>query len=160
MSRIALIATGEEGRPRAGTTRERRFGVCRQPPVSQWGGTNMQNMLFIISKGFEKSGGATRAFQFASIAAEQGNPVEVFLIDDAIHWAQLGMAEGIRSSTGESMKELLDSLVAHKSPIHVCKACADKRLISPDELIKGAQVSGAQVLVKMMTSPEYKVVTF
>ena len=120
----------------------------------------MEKFLFIISKGFEKSGGATRAMQFASLAAEQGKHVEVFLIDDAIHWAQLGMAEGIRSSTGEHMKDLVDQLIKHKTPIHVCKACADKRLVSPDELVNGATVTGAPVLVNMMTDPGYKVFTF
>jgi sulfur relay (sulfurtransferase) complex TusBCD TusD component (DsrE family) len=119
-----------------------------------------QKLLFVMSKGFEKSGGATRAMQFASIAAEKGHQVEVFLIDDAIHWAQLGMAEGIRSSTGEHMKDLLDRLIAQKTPIHVCKACADKRLVSPDELIEGARISGAPVLVDMMADTTYKVFTF
>ena len=113
-----------------------------------------------ISKGFEKSGAATRAVQFASIAAEKGLPVVIFLIDDAIHWAQLGMADGIRSSTGEHMKDLLDKLISQKSPIHVCKACADKRLVSPDECIEGSVISGAPVLVDMMTDPEYRVFTF
>jgi uncharacterized protein involved in oxidation of intracellular sulfur len=120
----------------------------------------MNKFLFVVSKGFEKSGTATRAVQFASIAAQEGHHVELFLIDDAIHWAQLGMADGIRSSTGEHMKDLLDEMVAAKAPIHVCKACADKRLVGPDELISGAILSGAPVLVKMMTDPEYKVFTF
>jgi uncharacterized protein involved in oxidation of intracellular sulfur len=120
----------------------------------------MQKFLYVISKGFEKSGGAVRAVQFASITAERDLPVEIFLIDDAIHWAQLGMAEGIRSSTGEHMKELLDKLIARKTPIHVCKACADKRLVSPDECIEGSVISGAPVLVDKMTDPAYKVFIF
>lgn len=119
-----------------------------------------QKLLFVISKGFEKAGGATRAIQFATIAAEKGHHVEVFLIDDAIHWAQVGIAEGIRSSTGEHMKDLLDQLIRKETTIHVCKACADKRLVSPEELVQGAQISGAPVLVDMMASPEYKVFTF
>ncbi|MGA7878310.1 MAG: DsrE family protein [Desulfoferrobacter sp.] len=119
-----------------------------------------QKFLFIMSKGFEKSGGATRAMQFASMAAQKGDHVEIFLIDDAVHWAQMGMAEGIRSSTGEHMKDLLDKLIEMKTPIHVCKACADKRLISPEELVEGSQISGAPLLVEMMTSPEYKVFNF
>jgi uncharacterized protein involved in oxidation of intracellular sulfur len=119
-----------------------------------------KKLLFVISKGFERSGSATRAMQFASIAAEKGEHVEVFLIDDAIHWAQLGMAEGIRSSTGEHMKDLLDKLIEAKAPVHVCKACADKRLISPDELVDGSMISGAPVLVDMMRDPEYKTFTF
>ena len=120
----------------------------------------MEKFLFIMSKGFEKAGGATRALQFAAIAAEMGKPVELFLIDDAIHWAQIGMAEGIRSSTGEHMKDLLDKIISHKTPIHVCKACADKRLISDDELVEGAFISAGTVLVEMMVKPEYKVFTF
>ncbi|MFZ7111161.1 MAG: DsrE family protein [Desulfatiglandales bacterium] len=120
----------------------------------------MEKYLFVISKGFEKAGGATRAMQLASIAAEKGLHVEVFLIDDAIHWAQLGMAEGIRASTGEHMKDLLDKLIERKTSIHVCKACADKRLVSPDECIEGSVISGATVLVDLMTNPEYKVFTF
>jgi len=119
-----------------------------------------QRLLFILSKGFEKAGGAVRAMQFAAIAARSGNHVEVFLIDDAIHWAQIGIAEGIRSSTGEHMKDMLDDLIKSKSPIHVCKACADKRLISPEDLIEGSKLSTGADLVAMMASPEYKVFTF
>lgn len=120
----------------------------------------MSKFLFIVSKGLEKSGSATRALQFASLAATQGKTVDVFLIDDAVHWAQVGMAEGIRSSTGEAMKDFLDLLAQRQCPIHVCKACADKRLIGPDEIIPGAQIAGAPVLVEMMTGPDYRVFTF
>ncbi len=120
----------------------------------------MEKFLFVMSKGFEKSGGATRAMQFAAIAAEMGKPVEIFLIDDAIHWAQIGMAEGIRASTGEHMREMLDKLIERKTPIHVCKACADKRLVAEDDLVEGAVISPGTTLVKMMVDPQYKVFTF
>jgi len=120
----------------------------------------MQKLLFVLSKGFEKAGGATRAMQFAAIAAEQGHRVEVFLIDDAIHWAQVGLAEGIRSTTGEHMKDMIDKLTGRHCILHVCKACADKRLISPDDLIEGARISTGAELVEMMASPDYKVFTF
>lgn len=119
-----------------------------------------EKFLFIISKGFEKAGAATRAMQIASLAAEKGGAVEVFLIDDAIHWAQLGMAEGIRSTTGEQMKDLIDKLISRKTPIHVCAACADKRLVSPDECVEGSVISGAGKLAEMMIDPAYKVFTF
>jgi predicted peroxiredoxin len=82
----------------------------------------MGKMLFIISNGFEKAGRATRAFQFAKVASEKGNDVKVFLIDDAIHWAQLGMAEGVRASTGEEMKPFIDYLMNHGAELFACKA--------------------------------------
>ena len=82
----------------------------------------MVDMLFIISKGLEKAGGATRAFQFAKIAKEQGHNVKVFLIDDAIHWAQFGMADTAKALTGEEMKPFIDFLSESGAPIYACKA--------------------------------------
>lgn len=82
----------------------------------------MSNMVFIISNGFEKAGRATRAFQFAKVAKEKGHEVKVFLVDDAIHWAQLGMAEGVRAATGEEMKPFIDYLVNNDCEIVACKA--------------------------------------
>ena len=120
----------------------------------------MQRMLFLISKGFEKSGGATRAMQFAGLAAESGAPTEVALIDDAIHWAQLGMAEGIRSTTGEHMKEMIEKLTSAGGTLHVCKACADKRYVGPDDIVTGARISSGPEIVALMTDPEIKVLSF
>ncbi|WP_027369404.1 DsrE family protein [Desulfovermiculus halophilus] len=121
----------------------------------------MHKMLFVISKGFEKAGSATRAMQFAALAAKkEETPVQVALIDDAIHWAQLGMAEGIRTTTGEHMKDMVDELIAAKGDILVCKACADKRLVGPDELIEGSRIAGAQEIVDLMCDDAMKVVTF
>ena len=82
----------------------------------------MEKMLFIISKGFEKAGGATRAFQFAKIAKEKGHEVKVFLTDDAINWGQLGMADTAKALTGEEMKPFIDYLVENGAPIYACKA--------------------------------------
>lgn len=58
------------------------------------------------------------------------------------------------------MKDLLDQLIEQKTPIHVCKACADKRPEAPDECIEGSVISGATVLVDLTTDPEYRVFTF
>jgi sulfur relay (sulfurtransferase) complex TusBCD TusD component (DsrE family) len=52
-------------------------------------------LLFIITKGLEKSGSAIRAMQIAALTAEQGNHVEVFLIDEAVQWAR-----GIKAANG------------------------------------------------------------
>lgn len=80
------------------------------------------NFSLSLSHGFEKAGRATRAFQFAKVAREKGHDVKVFLVDDAIHWVQLGMAEGIRAATGEEMKPFIDYLMQHDTEIVACKA--------------------------------------
>jgi predicted peroxiredoxin len=120
----------------------------------------MSKLLFVMSQGLEKAGGATRTIQFASIAAEKGNQVEVVLVDDAVYWALFGMAEGIRSTTGDNMKELLDTLIELKAPIYICKACADKRLLDPDDCLPGTEIKPGPDLVDKMADPEYKVFTF
>ncbi len=109
-------------------------------------------LLFIITKGLEKSGSAVRAMQFAGLAAQQGNHVEVFLIDEAVHWAQ-----GIKAAYGECLCNYLQML---DRPVHVCKPCTDKRLLSQGDLIEGTVISPAPLLVEMMASPEFKVLTF
>ncbi len=120
----------------------------------------MVKLLFIITKGFDNAGLAVRGIQFAAVAAEKGHHVEVFLIEDAVYWAQLGMANGVYSVTGDHMQGFIDKLINAKATIHVCKPCADKRLISPDDLISIAKISLGSDLVELVANPEYKVVTF
>ncbi|MGD0217696.1 MAG: DsrE family protein [Desulfobaccales bacterium] len=112
-------------------------------------------LLFVISKGLEKSGSAIRARQFATLAAQPGNQVEVFLIDEAVHWAQ-----GIKAAYGECLSDYLDMLESREHPVHVCKPCAARRLISQDDLIEGTVISPEPLLVEMMASPDYQVLTF
>jgi predicted peroxiredoxin len=120
----------------------------------------MAKLLFIVSKGFDQAGGATRAMQFATIAVDKGHDVEIFLIDDAVPFAVAGMAKGIHATTGEQMQDFIDKLVKAKVTFHVCKPCADKRLISPDDLIPTGKFSIGSDLIELMTDPERKVVTF
>jgi predicted peroxiredoxin len=120
----------------------------------------MGKLLFVVSKGFDQAGGATRALQFATIAVDKGHNVEIFLIDDAVAYAVAGMAKNIYATTGEQMQDFIDKLVKANVTFHVCKPCADKRLISPDDLIPTARMSIGSDLVELMTEPERKVVNF
>jgi sulfur relay (sulfurtransferase) complex TusBCD TusD component (DsrE family) len=56
-------------------------------------------------------------------------------------------------------EDYLDKLISKNTPIHVCKACSDKRLMSPDDLMQASEMSPAPVLVDMMASPDNKVST-
>jgi sulfur relay (sulfurtransferase) complex TusBCD TusD component (DsrE family) len=112
-------------------------------------------LLFIISKGVEKSGSAIRAMQFAALAAQQGNHVEVFLIDEAVHWAQ-----GIKAAYGEGLSDYLDILNSGTCHVHICRPCAERRLIKEENLIEGTAIASVPLLVEMMASPDVKVFTF
>ncbi|MGQ9919881.1 MAG: DsrE family protein [Desulfobacca sp.] len=120
----------------------------------------MANLLFIVTKGFDNAGLAVRAIQFASIAAENGHHVEIFLIEDGVYWSQLGMSSGVYSVTGDHMQTFVDKLVQAKAVVHVCKPCAEKRLISPDDFIPIAKLSSGSDLVGLIADPSFKVLTF
>ena len=112
-------------------------------------------LLFIITKGMEKSGSALRAMQIAALTAEQGNHVEVFLIDEAVHWAQ-----GIKATNGECLSDYMGMLKTSEHPVLVCKSCAVKRQITQADLIEGTVIAPMPVLVQKLASPDYKVLTF
>jgi len=120
----------------------------------------MAKILFILSKGFDQAGGATRAIQFATIAVDKGHEVEIFLIDDAVGYAVIGMAKGVSAITGEQMQDFIDKLTKADVTVHVCKPCADKRLISPDDLIPTGKFSLGSDLIDLIADPERKVLTF
>jgi len=112
-------------------------------------------LLFIITKGLEKASSAMRVIQIAALTAEQGNHVEVFLLDEAVHWAR-----GLRGAYGESLSNYMRMLKSHERPILVCKSCAEKRLIGQDDLIEGTVIATMPSLAEKLASPDYKVFTF
>jgi sulfur relay (sulfurtransferase) complex TusBCD TusD component (DsrE family) len=111
--------------------------------------------LFIITKGLENSGSAIRAIQIAAMTAEQGSHVEVFLLDEAVHWAQ-----GLKTGSGQGLSNYMDMLNSRAHPVLVCKSCAERRLIRQDDLIEGAVIATMPLLAEKIASPDYKVLTF
>lgn len=79
----------------------------------------MEKFLFVLTRGMEDPARATRCFQLAKVAKECGHDVQVFLTDDAVVLARLGVAQHIKSPTGDEMKLYLDYLVKEKVPIYV-----------------------------------------
>ena len=53
----------------------------------------------------------------------------------------------------------MEMLNCREHPVLVCKSCAEKRLITQDNLIEGAVIASMPVLVEKVASPDYKVLT-
>ena len=111
-------------------------------------------LLFIITKGLEKAGSAIRAMQIAALAADRGNHVEIVLMDEAVHWAR-----GIKAEN-KGLRDYLDMLYKEGNRVLVCKGCADKRLITQQDLIGGTVLATMPTLVEKIASPDNKVITF
>ena len=109
----------------------------------------MAKFLFALSRGPEAPVGAVRAIFLAKVAANKGHDVTVFLLDDAVYWANLGMAENVRIPTGDSMIDQIRELQDKDVKFLVCKPCAASRMIGADDLPKGFVISTAAELIDL-----------
>lgn len=111
-------------------------------------------LLFIITKGLENFSAALRAMQVAALLSDQGHHVELFLMGEAVYWAQ-----GISAFDHEGLTSYLEMLKSQEHPVMVCKSCAKKRLINEEDLVKGTVMTAMPVLAEKIASPDYKVIT-
>lgn len=118
----------------------------------------MAKFLFVLGRGLEDPTRATRCFQFAKLAKEDGNEVVVFLIDDGVIFARLGAAEHVKAPTSDELKPYLDYLIEHDTPIMVCTPCANNRFLDPEELVPGARLETGKTLIAL--AKESKVFNF
>jgi len=118
----------------------------------------MAKFLFVLSRGTEDPTRSTRCIQFAKVAKETGHEVNIFLIEEGVMVAKVGMVDNIKSPTGDELKGHLDYLVKEKVPIFVCTPCANARQLGPDELVSTAQLDTAKTLIAL--AAESKVFTF
>ena len=118
----------------------------------------MASFLFVLSRGLEDPTRATRTFQFAKLAMDDGNDVHVFLIDDAVVFARLGMADHIKAPTGDELKPYLEALVEGNVPIYVCTPCANNRMLDEGDFVKTAKLATGGTLINL--AKESKVFTF
>jgi predicted peroxiredoxin len=109
----------------------------------------MSKFLFVLSRGPEDVTRSVRALFLAKIAANKGHQVTVFLLDEAVYWTNLSMAEKVRIPTGDAMIDQIKDLLAKDVKILVCKPCAEIRMISEDDLPKGFEMSTAAVLIDL-----------
>ncbi len=117
----------------------------------------MAKFLVTLSCGPEAPVRAVRAMFLAKIAAGKGHDVTVFLLDDAVYWANLGMAENVRIPTGDAMIDQIRELQAKGVRILVCKPCAASRMIGADDLPQGYTISTAADLIDL--AAESKVIS-
>jgi predicted peroxiredoxin len=118
----------------------------------------LEKFLFVLSRGLEDPVRATRAFQLAKVAKEKGHEVNIFLVDDAVSYAILGLADSVMAPTGDNAKQYLDYLVNQNVPFYICTPCARTRLFGEDQFIKGAKLSTAAQLIDL--AAESKVFSF
>lgn len=77
----------------------------------------MAKFLFVLSQDDHEK--ATRCYQFAKIAHEKGNDVNVFFIDSGVLWADSRRDVSKKTPTGDCPNDYLPYLVENEVPIGV-----------------------------------------
>ncbi len=118
----------------------------------------MAKFLFVLSRGMDDPVRATRCIHLAKVAREGGHEVNVFLIDDGVMIGKIGMADNMKSPTGDELSSLLDYLVKAGVPILVCTPCANARHMGQEDLIDSARFETAKTLIAL--AADSRVFTF
>ena len=101
-------------------------------------------MAFLINNacGSDDLEKATVAFVVANAAASKGD-ARVFLANAGLALAVKGQADTWQAEGYAPIKELMDGFIEKGGVIWACKACADVKGISQEDLIPGAEIGGA-----------------
>jgi len=118
----------------------------------------MAKFLFVLTRGMDDPVRATRCIHLAKVAKEGGHEVNVFLVDDGVMVAKIGMVDNMKSPTGDELKVLLDYLIKAQVPIMVCTPCANARHMGQEDIVESARFETAKVLISL--AADSKVFTF
>lgn len=101
-------------------------------------------MSFLInnSHGTDDLEKASVAFVVGNAAAGRGE-ARVFLTTGGLKLALKDGAAGLQADGYAPLAELIDGFRAKGGVIWVCKACADAKGVTQDDLIEGAEIAGA-----------------
>lgn len=93
---------------------------------------------------------ATLPFIVGNVAASAEQPAIVLLTIEGVWVATKGYAEAIHKEGFQPLKEIIDSFVANGGQIWACGACAKPRGITDADLIPGAKIVTAAMVVEAM----------
>lgn len=110
--------------------------------------TAMATQLLIkITAGADSPERCAQAFTVAATAALAGIPVSLWLTGEAAWFALPGRAEEFRLEHSAELADLRDAILA-SGQITLCTQCAQRRGISPDDVIAGVRIAGAAAFVE------------
>ena len=93
---------------------------------------------------------ATMPFIVGNVAASADQPAIVLLTIEGVWLATKGYAEGIHKEGFQPLKQIIDSFVENGGQIWACGACTKPRGITEEQLISGARIVTAAMVVEAM----------
>lgn len=108
----------------------------------------MPKMIFFDSHGQDDPERATLPFIAANVAAVGGQEAYVLLTVEGAWLATTGYADNIAYPGMPALRPLMDEFLDNGGTIWACGACTKPRDITEAQLVKGAQIVGAAMVVE------------
>jgi predicted peroxiredoxin len=93
---------------------------------------------------------ATLSFIVGNVAASADRPAIVLLTIEGVWLATRGYADDIHKEGFQPLKEIMASFVANGGEVWACGACTKPRGITEEQLIPGAKIVTAAMVVEAM----------
>lgn len=100
-----------------------------------------------------------QAFNVASIALASGVPVSVWLAGESSWLAVPGRAEQVDLPLAAPLADLIAAVLA-QGTLTICGQCAARRDLTEADLLPGARIAGATVLVEEIIAEGTKVMVY
>ncbi len=111
-----------------------------------------ERLIFTCTHGSDDPERATVPFIAATVSAMSGQPTVVVCTIDGVWIGTQGYADGIESEDQPPLGDLVRQLVQAGGELWLCSACTNKRGITGDDVIEGAQIVGAARIVEALAS--------
>ncbi|MBV1903554.1 MAG: DsrE family protein [Marinosulfonomonas sp.] len=103
----------------------------------------MTDILINNSFGKDDTAKASVPFIVGGASAARDGQTAMFLTHGAIYTATKGGNEGVRAEGFAPLEDLVQGYIGNGGILWVCKACADAKGVTADDLIEGAEIAGA-----------------
>ena len=103
----------------------------------------MTDILINSSFGKDDAAKASVPFIIGGASAARDGQTAIFLTHAAIYTATKGGNDGIQADGFQPLDALVQTYVGNGGTLWVCKACADAKGVTADDLIEGAEIAGA-----------------
>lgn len=115
-------------------------------------GSDVRSLVVKCTAGADEPERCAQAFTVAATAAASGVRVSLWLTGDAAWFGTPGRAEAFELPHSAPLSDLRDTVLTLGS-LTVCTQCAQRRDITPDDLVAGARIAGSASFVDEILQP-------
>lgn len=123
------------------------------------GVNGMRQLVVKVTAGSNDPERCAQAFTVAATAVASGAQVSLWLTGEAAWFALPGRASQFTLAHAAELSGLLDVILA-SGEVTLCSQCAQRREITPADVIDGIRIAGAASFVEEILAPEVQALVY